>query len=70
VPEEAADIKVKDETVEAQIRALADEAPETKIEVVGEDGSVRTITTKEMLNDLADDETLLKELRSCIAGLA
>jgi hypothetical protein len=69
VPEEAADIKVKDETVEAQIRALADEAPETKIEVVGEDGSVRTITTKEMLNDLADDETLLKELKSCIAGL-
>jgi hypothetical protein len=70
VPEDTAAIKAKDETVEAQIRALADEAPETKIEVIGEDGSVRTITTKEMLTDLADDETLLKELRSCIAGLA
>lgn len=67
-PKDAAEIKAGDEALEIQTREMLEMDPEAKIHAVDADGNVREVTAREFLDDLADDEALLKELQACAAG--
>jgi len=68
VPETPAAQAVKDDTIEAQIRELIDQNPTARMEVVDADGNISQISAQDMLDDLADDQKLLNEIKGCIAG--
>ena len=67
-PSEQADIKARDEAIETTTRELISEDPEARMEITDEQGNIRSVTGEEFLDDLADDEVILKELQACAAG--
>jgi hypothetical protein len=67
-PKSAAEIQLRDDALEAQTREMLEMDPEAQMHITDADGTVREITARELLDDLADDETLLKALQACAAG--
>jgi hypothetical protein len=67
-PAEQADIKARDEALETTTRELISENPEARMEITDEQGNIISVTGEKFLDDLADDEVILKELRDCAAG--
>jgi hypothetical protein len=63
-----AEVTARDATVETEVRAALEADPEARMEVLDTDGNARQITARELLDDLADDEILLRELGDCIKG--
>jgi len=68
-PDAKLDQKAADDLLEAEIRAAIEENPDARFSTVNEEGEVVTISGEKLLEDLAEDETLLREINSCIAGI-
>ena len=69
-PEETADIKLKNDTAEAQVREAIEANPGLKMETVDADGNIKLMTGKQFLEDLEGDDVLFRELQDCIKKVA
>lgn len=64
--EKAAELNVKREIADA----VTDGAPEQKFIVVGDDGSKKEMTMRELMDDIGDEEIDVKQIQACAIGKA
>lgn len=64
--EKAAELNVKREIADA----VTDGAPEQRFKIIGDDGSEKEMTMRELMDDIGDEEIDVKQIQACAIGKA